>query len=69
MRGVASNLCNHTVMENHSEKRKEEKILMEEENENRDLGKDDMSVEEFIGEESDWSEDMSEYEKGKNRNH
>ena len=56
-------------MENHSEKRKEEKILMEEENENMDLGKDDMSVEEFIGEESDWSEDMSEYEKGKNRNH
>ena len=56
-------------MENHSEKRKEEKILMEEENENRDLGKDDMSVEEFIGEEPDWSEDMSEYEKGKNRNH
>ena len=56
-------------MENHSEKKKEEKILMEEENKDRDLGRDDMSVEEFVGEESDWSEDISEYEKEKKRNH
>lgn len=52
-------------MENHREKKEEEKTLIEEENKDRDLGEDDTSAEEFIGEDSDWSEDISEYEKNK----
>lgn len=53
------------IMENHREKKEEEKILIEEENKDRDLGEEDTSAEEFIGEKSDWSEDISEYEKNK----